>query len=282
MGMSEAKTSSLEAFAAQLRAWRVRMGWTQVEAGVKLGYSASLISGVETLDKNPTADFAKACDKGFDTPGFDEEAGAPGTFMTLQKLVAREAWPSYFAPVIDLEAKAVRIHEWDMRVVPGLLQTEDYARSVISAGKPRDGASAVDRAVSARLERQAILARDDPPMLWHVLHEGVLRHVVGSPEVMCGQLDKLVSLAATPGIVVQVLPFAASDHPGTDGPILVYDFDGEPSVGYTECKGGGRIVESPGEVAELTVVLNMIRAAALSPRESTSLILKIRSEIADG
>ncbi|HEY1914815.1 MAG TPA: helix-turn-helix transcriptional regulator [Streptosporangiaceae bacterium] len=280
--MSEAKASSLEAFASQLRAWRLRMGWTQVEAGEKLGYSASLVSGVETMDKNPTADFAKACDKGFGTPGFEEEPDAPGTFMTLQKLVAREAWPSYFAPVFDLEKSAIRIHQWDMRVVPGLLQTEDYARSVISAGRPRDSASSIDRAVSARLERQAILARDDPPMLWQVLHEGVLRHVVGSPAVMCGQLDKLASLAREPGIVVQVLPFAASDHPGTDGPVLIYDFEGKSSVAYTECNGGGRIVESPGEVADLTIVLNMIRAAALSPRESTALILEVRSEIADG
>jgi transcriptional regulator with XRE-family HTH domain len=279
--MSEAEASSLEAFASQLRAWRAHMGWTQVETGEKLGYSASLVSGVETMDKNPTADFARACDKGFSTPGFDEDSDAPGTFMTLQKLVAREAWPSYFAPVIDLEKSAVRIHEWDMRVVPGLLQTEDYARSVISAGKPLDAATIVDRAVSARLERQAILTRDDPPMLWHVLHEGVLRHVVGSPEIMRCQLDKLASLSGQPGVVIQVLPFAASDHPGTDGPILVYDFDGRPSVAYTECNGGGRIVESAAEVDDLTIVLNMIRAAALSPRKSTTLILKIRSEIAD-
>jgi hypothetical protein len=105
--------------------------------------------------------------------------------------------------------------------------------------------------------------------------------VVGSSEIMCAQLDKLAALAGEPGIVVQVLPFAAGDHPGTDGPILIYDFHRAPSVAYTECKGGGRIVESPDEVADLMIVLNMVRAAALPPRESASLILKIRSEIAD-
>lgn len=279
--MSEAKKTSLAAFASQLRAWRQHMGWTQVETGEKLGYSASLVSGVETMDKNPTADFAKRCDKVFGTPGFDEDSDTPGTFMTMQALVAREAWPSYFAPVIDLEAKAIRIHEWEMRAVPGLLQTEDYARAVISAGRPRDSVAEIDRTVSARLERQAILTRDDPPMSWAVLHEGLLRHVVGSPEIMCGQLDKLTHLASEPGTVIQVLPFTAGDHPGTDGPILVYDFDAGPSVAYTECTGGGRIVSSPDEVGDLTMILNMIRAAALPPRESASLIRKIRSEIAD-
>jgi transcriptional regulator with XRE-family HTH domain len=270
--MSEMKTTSLAAFASQLRAWRQQTGWTQVEAGDKLGYSASLVSGIETMDKTPTADFAARCDTVF---------GAPGTFAAIRELVAREVWPSYFAPVIDLEASAIRIHEWEMRVVPGLLQTEDYARSVITAGKPRDGSAAIDRAVAARLERQAILAREDPPMLWHVLHEGVLRHVVGGPAVMAAQLDKLAELATQPGIVIQVLPFSASDHPGTDGPILVYDFGGAASVAYTECKGGGRVVESADEVGDLMMIINMIRAAALPPRESASLIGKIRSEIAD-
>jgi hypothetical protein len=98
---------------------------------------------------------------------------------------------------------------------------------------------------------------------------------------MRAQLDRLAELAHEPGMVIQVLPYTASDHPGTDGPILVYDFDGAPPVAYTECNGGGRIVESPDEVGDLTMIVNMIRAAALPRRESTSLILKIRSEMVD-
>ena len=175
------------------------------------------------------------CDTTFQTPG---------TFATMRDLVAREVWPSYFAPVIELEATAIRIHEWEMRVVPGLLQTEDYARAVISAGKPRDTSAAIDRAVSARLERQAILNRENPPMLWHVLHEGVLRHVVGSPAIMREQLDKLAGLAREPGVVIQILPFTASDHPGTDGPILVYDFDGASSVGRQGRTPGASVADA--------------------------------------
>ena len=88
--MTGIKTTSLTAFASQLRAWRQQMGWTQVEAAEKLGYSASLVSGIETMDKTPTADFAQRCDTIFQTPG---------TFATMRNLVAREVWPSYFAPV---------------------------------------------------------------------------------------------------------------------------------------------------------------------------------------
>ena len=118
-------------------------------------------------------------------------------------------------------------------------------------------------------------------MLWHVLHEGVLRHVVGSPAVMREQLNKLTGLAHKPGVVIQILSFTASDHPGTDGPILVYDFDGASSVAYTECNGGGRIAESADEVGDLMMIVNMIRAAALPRRESARLIQQIRSELAD-
>jgi hypothetical protein len=98
---------------------------------------------------------------------------------------------------------------------------------------------------------------------------------------MAAQLDKLTELAGQPGIVIQVLPFTAADHSGTDGPILVYDFAAAPSVAYTECIGGGRVVESADEVGDLMTIINMIRAAALPPRESSALMKTIRSEISD-
>ena len=115
---SDVKTTSLQAFAAQLRAWRQQRGWSQVELGQAMGYSASLISGVESMDKPPTADFARACDLAFGTPGFDEQTGTPGTFVTFYELVAREAYPAFFAPVVPFEREAVRIHSWELGSVP--------------------------------------------------------------------------------------------------------------------------------------------------------------------
>ena len=270
--MSEVKTTSLEAFASQLRAWRQQMGWTQVEAGEKLGYSASLVSGIETMDKTPTADFAKRCDKAF---------GTPGTFETLQGLVAREAYPAFFAPVIPFEREAIRIHGWELGSIPGLLQTEDYARAHIRSGRPQDSDSAIDRLVAARMERQEVLTGDRPPLLWHVIDEGVLRHLIGGPAVMGVQLDRLIEAATTPGMVIQVLPFEARDNAGADGPITIYEFAQSPAVCYTECYSGGRIVEGRDEVADLTTVMSLLRASALPPRESLELIRRIRSEIDD-
>lgn len=269
---SVVKASALAKFAEQLRAWRKSRGWSQVVLADKLLCSDSLVSGVETGDKTPTLEFAIKCDEAF---------GTPGTFVALHELISREAWPSYFAPVIDFETRAIRIHEWELRVIPGLLQTENYARSVIRAGKPRLSADALDRAVSGRMERQRILARDNPPLLWSVLHEGTLRHVIGSRAIMAEQLDKIIDMARMPDVVIQVLPFTACDHPATDGPISVFDFADAPTVAYTECNGGGMIVESPEQVGELVTALNLIRATSLPPQESISLLTQIRSEIGD-
>jgi hypothetical protein len=151
---------------------------------------------------------------------------------------------------------------------------------VIRAGQPRITSDELERRVAMRLERQAIFAREaGSPMYWVVIHEGVLRHVVGSPQIMQAQLGRLIEAADSPDILIQVLPYSASDHPGTDGPILVFDFAGAPSSGYTECKGGGMIVEQPEQVAGLVTSMNLIRAAALSPRESRKYIVKVRDEI---
>ena len=109
--MSAVKTSALATVAALVKAWRKSRGWSQGDLAAKLCYSDSLVSGIETMAKTPTLDFAKRCDDVFDLPG---------TFLSLHELVSREAWPSYFAPVIDFEIQAVRIHEWESRVVPGL------------------------------------------------------------------------------------------------------------------------------------------------------------------
>jgi hypothetical protein len=98
---------------------------------------------------------------------------------------------------------------------------------------------------------------------------------------MAAQLDRLLEVSGAPGVVLQVLPFTADNHAGADGPISLYEFTDGPSVCYTECYGGGRIIEGRAEVANLMTVISLIRASALSARESRELIRQIRSEIRD-
>jgi hypothetical protein len=145
-------------------------------------------------------------------------------------------------------------------------------------GRPQDSDSAIDKLVTARIDRQGILASSKPPLLWYVIDEGAVRHTVGGPAVMGAQLDRLIEAAGLPGVIVQVLPFRAYDNAGADGAITIYEFAEDPAVCYTECYSGGRIVEQRDEVAELTTVMNLIRASALPAHDSLDLIRRIRSE----
>ena len=204
--------------------------------------------------------------------------GLPGTFERLHELTRRAAYPSWFYPVIPLETAADRITEWELRVVPGLLQTEDYARAVIRADKPRDSDESVARAVTARLDRQELLTRDQAPLLWYILDEAIIRRMgrrVGRDGCPARQAHRP---GRRPGVVIQVLPFGARIHAGSNGHIMIFEFADAPATCYTECYGGGRIVEARNEVARLTTVVNMVRASALSPEESAELMQQIRNE----
>lgn len=258
--------SALATFAGELKAWRERMELTQQAFADKLGYSVALVAAVEQCRRSPTVDFATRC---------DEMTGAPGTFVRWQTQVARESYPAFFAPVLALERQAIRIHGWELGAVPGLLQTEAYAEAVVRARYPSDTSAAIDRIVAARMERQELLT-SDKPMLWYVVHEGVLRHQVGGRAVMAEQLVKLVGLATSRRIVLQVLPFTARDHAGVEGPVTLYEFADAPSVAYTECYGGGRIVEDRQEVGDLGTIVSLIRSSAMSPADSLELIREIQ------
>jgi transcriptional regulator with XRE-family HTH domain len=115
-------------FAAELKAQRARLGWTQIQFGDKIAYSGSFVSDVERCARAPTLDFAQACDR---------ECRLPGTFERWWDLLKRGVYPAWFHPVVPVEAAAARIHGWDLGTVPDLLQTEDYARSLIRASRPR-------------------------------------------------------------------------------------------------------------------------------------------------
>ncbi len=118
-----------------------------------------------------------------------------------------------------------------------------------------------------------------PPLLWYVVHEGVIRHVIGDREIMCDQVDQLIKAAEAPGIVLQVLPYSAHDHAGVDGLLYLYERPGQSHAAYTECFGGGRLIEDSQEVSDLTTVMGMLRAAALSPRDSVALMRTIRRDL---
>jgi transcriptional regulator with XRE-family HTH domain len=262
-------SATVENFAEELRAWRERLGLSQAELGARMGYSGSHLSSVETMARVPTFEFAKKA---------DEALGTPGTFRRLHGRITREAHPPWFAPFVHLEEQASRIHSWDNRFITGLLQTEQYARAIILAGKPGVAEDLIEQLVAARLARQHVLARDEPPFGWFLIAEAALRARFGGPVVMRGQMDHLLELARRPSIRIQIWPSATADCPGCDGPMTVFERPDAGPTGYAEGYEAGRIIESAPEIAKLILLFDLLRADALSPAESVRLITAIRGE----
>lgn len=264
--METAEPNGKTRFGAELRAQRGSKGWTQVELGRKIGYSGSFISDVERGDRGPSDDFAIACDRVFELPG---------TFLRHWDDLQREAFPTWFAPILTVEREATKIEGWELGAVPGLLQTEAYTRELIRARNPQDGEESVERMVHARIQRQEILSRSKPPMLFYVIWEAVLHQCVGGPDVMSAQIDKLIKAAETPGVVIQLLPFSARQHAGATGLLYLYERPEQPVVAYTECIGGARLIEDSQEVSGFATLMALLRAEALSPRDSVALMRTI-------
>lgn len=268
--MDGAESSGKTRFGAELRAQRNARQWTQVELGNELGYSGSFVSDVERGDRGPSEDFAGRCDKTF---------ALPGTFLRLWEDLQREAFPTWFAPIVPIQREATKIDGWEPSAVPGLLQTDAYTRALIRARRPQDDEEAVERTVQARVERQGILAKPKPPMFFCVISEAVLRQCIGGADVMSTQLDKLIKAAEGPGIVIQVLPFSAQQNAGVSGLLYLYERPSEPLVAYTECLGGGRLIMDSQEISDLVTVMTMLRAASLPPWDSVALIRTIRRDL---
>jgi Domain of unknown function (DUF5753) len=155
---------------------------------------------VETGSRAPSLDFAARA---------DEVLGTGGLLARPQPFVRAEAYPAWFRDWVEIERDATSLRWFEPLLVPGLLQTEEYARAVLAAAHPAAAEGEVDRLVGARMDRQAILARDDPPLMWVIIDEGVLTRPVGGARVMRDQIGRLIAATRQPKIMLQVLPVSA-------------------------------------------------------------------------
>ncbi|MDW5324259.1 helix-turn-helix transcriptional regulator [Plantactinospora sp. KLBMP9567] len=174
-----------------------------------------------------------------------------------------------YASLIAFESEATSIKAFGPMVVPGLLQTEDYARALLQRGPVRLKAEEIETRVEVRTSRQAILDQGDPPSVWIILDEGVIRRMVGGPDVMRRQLLRLVDFASRPNVDLQVIPYAAGAHAGTLGPLVILGFPEGEDVVYCETYAGDLYPEA---VASYGDVFNRLAQDALSGDKSTELL----------
>jgi transcriptional regulator with XRE-family HTH domain len=265
---------------AELRRRREAAGVTIDGVAAKLECSASKISRIETGHTSATPR---------DVRDMLEIYGVVGAESDELVQISREArqkgwWHPYSTVLtgayVGLEAAAESVRAYEQQVVPGILQTEDYAKAMIRAARPDITLDEVDRRVTVRLARQSLLHQDDPLDVWIVLDESVVSRPVGGDEVMRAQLERLVEAADLPNVTLQILPFEAGGHAGMDGTFAILDFPepSDPDVVYAENATGGLFLEKSDELRKYVFIFDHIRAAALRPEESVAYIAKLAKE----
>ena len=263
-------------FADELRAHRTAHGWTQADVAAKTSYSESLIAQVETCRKSATPELAKALDRLFATPGFTEDApgelSTAGTFGRMVVRLRNLPFPAAFQSFAPHEAEATALYIFEHSFIPGLLQTQAYARAVMEA-YPDATEDVVSERLAGRLSRQAILEREDPPppVVCALIDQSALNREIGGPEMMRDQLVHLVAMSRRPNITVQIIPNTGS-HPGLLGAFTVADLGGSPGIVNLEDIADGRVTEDTATVSMVTLRFHSLRGDALSKGASRDLI----------
>ncbi|WP_017974460.1 helix-turn-helix domain-containing protein [Actinopolyspora halophila] len=194
-----------------------------------------------------------------------------------------EALPDWFSPFVGLEQGASQIRTYEAQLIPGLLQTSDYANALLRRSTMERSEHEREASARFRMTRQSVFDRESPPRLWAVLDEAVLRRLVGSRETMRFQLERLASATHDPKITVQVLPFTTGAHPGMTGPftMLGFPWEHDPGVVFLEYRSGALYLEEAHAIESHTVAFEHLCALALSPDESVDMIRTIAKEFSD-
>jgi transcriptional regulator with XRE-family HTH domain len=270
--------------AAELRRLRELAEMTQEDVAGQLEWDPSKLSRIENRQ---VGIIARDLRKLLDLYGVSDESQREGYFAMAREGKQRAWWQSYadvipseYGTLIGLESEAAAISNYEQELVPGLLQTEDYARAVIRATRPGDTPEDIARRIEVRMARQQALARDDGPRLWVVINEAAIRRVVGGPATMAGQLRSLATGRHRPVVTVQVLPFSSGEHPAMTGSFVILDFPSDdPSAVYLENAASSLYLERSADVTWYAEAFRFMQAAALGPKESRDMLMAAAHEL---
>ncbi|MFE0176459.1 helix-turn-helix domain-containing protein [Streptomyces sp. NPDC059002] len=269
----------------RLQDLRERAGLKREEAAKILRVAPATVRRMETAEVALKIPYLQLLLKSYGIA--DDEAEA---FVTLAEEANKPGWwqrfhdilPGWFSMYVSLEGAASLIRSYEPHFVPGLLQTEEYARGVMRSGaigqtRPAD----IERYVALRMERQSLLTREDAPRLWVVMDETALRRPVGGPDVMREQLDRLLEATELPHVTLQVAPFASGPHPGTYGPFVLFRFAMAelPDMVYSEYLTGAVYLDARTEVATHLEVMDRMAAQAATAQRTKDILRDVRKEL---
>ncbi|WP_405141528.1 helix-turn-helix domain-containing protein [Sphaerisporangium sp. NBC_01403] len=248
------ETSPAARFGFELRRLRQEVRVTQSELGRRIGYTGAAMGAIERGLRLPQQrGFVEQCDAAL---------GVNGALLQVWELCRSDGNQRWFYPWLEAEQQAVTLRTWQPNLVPGLLQTADYARAVF-LGRPGMSREEIDKAVEARLDRQALFSRKHPPVMWAVLDEGVFQRPIGGPAVMEEQLKQLLTMAEHPCITLQVVPLSAPCTAGLLGGFILAQVQGGREVVYLDSAGKGQVTAQPREVRDIQIRYEAIRTSAL-------------------
>jgi len=273
--------------AAELRRLRETAGLTQEDVSERTGKDRSTLYRLENAQQLPQRSTLIQL---LDLYGTSPDPRAD--LLVLLREAGRRGWmqphrsdlPAVYSDYISFESEARTVSNYESLFIPGLLQTEDYARAVIAGTLPHATTAEVETRVTARMERQALLTRDSPPQLWAIMDEAAARRLVGGPSVMAAQLARLADAAALPHVTVQVIPYAAGAHPGMPGSFIVLEFPDPADQGlvYLDSMAGDLFLDYDQEIRRYILMFEHLRAAALRPGQSTALLAEIARQHGKG
>lgn len=250
----------------EIRRARGAAGMTQEAFGKHAGFSASHVSAVESGTRALTVDFIRGADRAVRNGGL------------FERMAAELGTPSWFRPWLDAERGATQLRYFEPNLIPGLLQTEAYARAVLRLD-PRLTDSEVERRVAARIERQEILVREAPPSVVVVTDESAIRRAgVGGEKMMGEQLRHLVGCAERANINVHVVPADVGLHAGLSGPLSLAHMADGSWLGHLESQLGGEVVNRPVDLDTLFERWESVRTEALPRRQSLELIKEVADQ----
>jgi transcriptional regulator with XRE-family HTH domain len=260
---------ALSLFADVLKEARHKAGLSSDELGAKLGYSGALIRSIESDNRSPKPELAKAADEFF---------GYPKVFQMMEERLRDLPFPESYRPFVPHERAARVLRIFTPNLVPGLFQTPEYARAVLSK-KPHTTKDELENLLSARLARQEILTADAAPLVYAVTDETALHRQLGSADVMREQLLHLVEASQQVNITLQVIPLTAGAHIGLQGGCVIAEAADRSSTVFQDNISDGQVSENEDILSQVTQRFEALRADALSQGASADLIRKIAEEL---
>jgi transcriptional regulator with XRE-family HTH domain len=259
---------------AELRALRKARGYTCQQVADALECSVTKISRMETGDRGLFADDVSAILGFLQAPAKLREE-----LLKLARTSDQRNWihiggklPTAWKQLIEFENSAIAIYNYEPLVVPGLLQTDEYAREVIRAGNGELSEPEVDTFVRTRMGRRELLSRAGGPTLNVIIDETVLHRPIGGPAVMHGQLQHLLAMLGRSKVDIRIIPFTVGANPGLEGPAMLLEFANLPSLVHVEIRGGTCLLEEPSAIRSVKIAWQTLKSMALSAEDSARLI----------